>query len=210
MNLATTTLIMLVAPSAIGKSTIMNCLIAMDSRFSRVRSFTTRAPRPNDELGHYIYLTREELADKVASDEVVSQTTYPTTGEIYGTLHESYRSDICILDTLANSVAEYRALPFQQTITISATTTPEQWRQQLIARYPKSSPERHRRLDEARLSIEWSLADTATHWLINNGSIEDAAAAVITIINGMSDEIVGYSSGRDYAHQCLAMIDALY
>ena len=47
-NLQDKKLVMLVAPSAMGKSTIVHEVLACDARFGRVRSFTTRPPRADD------------------------------------------------------------------------------------------------------------------------------------------------------------------
>ncbi len=193
---------MLVAPSAMGKSTIMNEVVRMDSRFSRVRSFTTRPPRDNDEPGHYIYLTVEELTAHRTAGDVVTEVTFPTTGQTYGTLTSSFTGEYCLLDTLANSVDEYRALPFKQTMTIGVTAPLDQWRKYFLARYPSESPEALKRLEEAKLSIRWSLADPETKWLVNDNTPAIAAARLIDLTtSNTSDE------GQLHAHAILECID---
>ncbi len=162
------TLVMLVGPTSIGKSTLMNAVVALDARFSRVRSFTTRPPRANDESGHYFYLTEQDRMAKAASGAVITDVIYPTTGHHYGTLPESYGSAFNLLDTLANSVNVYRELPFSRTITVSLTADPDAWERWLDTRYPTHGPERTKRLQEAVLSMEWSLAQAEHHaWLVN-------------------------------------------
>lgn len=203
-TLATKALVMLVAPSAMGKSTIMNEVVRLDSRFARVRSFTTRLPRANDEPGQYIYLTKDKLVKERSHGVVVSETTFPTTGQTYGTLCTSYSGDFCLLDTLANSVDEYRSLPFQATKTISLTAEPEQWREWFVDRFPDSgSYDAVKRLEEARLSIEWSLADPETTWLVNGDSPAVVADRLVHLALG---DIPSDPSGPDCARGVLQLI----
>ncbi len=179
------TLVMLVAPSAMGKSTILQTVVSSSNDCERVRGFTTRQPRANDLSDQFFYLTKEELASKKAAGEVMTEVIFPTTGESYGTLSESYSGSYCVLETLANSVAMYRALPFKQTFTLSLTTTPERWQRWFHERYPEMNAEAKKRLQEAVLSIEWSLSQTDNHmWLVNDGTPDEVAARLLAIVGG--------------------------
>lgn len=202
--LDTRTLIMLVAPTAMGKSTIMNIAVEFDSHFTRVRSFTTRPHRTNDEMGQYIYLTDAELVRERSNGTVVTETTFPTTGYTYGTLYSSYLGEFCLLDTLANSVAEYRALPFRRTLTVSLTAAPEDWRAWFISRYPERSDMAVKRLEEAKLSIAWSLEDPETTWLVNDSTPEAAAAKLLQLTHGT---IASDPTGPDCARRVLEAIE---
>ena len=193
---------MLVGPSCIGKSTIMNEVVRLDERFSRVRSFTTRSPRTNDEPGHYFYLTADELEVKQANGEVISSVMFPTSGQTYGTLTSSYTSEYCLLDTLANSVEVYRNLPFANTIAVSVTTSAELWQKRFTGRYPKPSDEATKRLEEARLSINWSLNDTKTLWLVNRDSPKESATNLLQIIESGT-------ATRDAAANVHAMLELI-
>lgn len=173
---------MIVGPSAIGKSTLMNEVVQQHSEFGRTTGFTTRNPRPNDEPGQYRYLTKSEVEKKIAEKSLVQYAVFPTTGQIYGTEAIDYPSNYNLKDILANAVADFRALPFKQTITISLTTSPKEWQRWFLARYPEPSEEAEQRLQEAKLSIEWSLHDSETHWLNNSQNhIADAASQLINI-----------------------------
>lgn len=164
-SLADKTLVMVVGPSSVGKSTLMNEVVRLDSTFGRVKSFTTRPPRSNDEAGQYFYLTPDELAGR---SDVITDVVYPTTGFHYGTIPESYAHSHNLLDTLAHSVKDYRALPFARTVTISLTTEPEAWKGWLIQRFPNGGNDMCKRLEEAVQSISWSLSQTHDHyWLVN-------------------------------------------
>lgn len=184
-DLATTTLVMVVGPSSIGKSTLMNEVTKLDPRFGRVKSFTTRPPRPNDEPGQYIYLTNEELSQRADLGKAITDVIYPTTGYHYGTVAESFSNSINLLDTLAHSVAEYRKLPFARTITISLTTEPEAWSEWLRQRFPNGGSDYVKRLEEAISSMTWSLAQTSDHhWLVNRpNTLTQTAGQLIELID---------------------------
>lgn len=201
--LSTRTLIMLVAPTAMGKSTIMNAAVELDHRFARVRSFTTRPHRSNDEAGQYIYLSDTELVRERSDGTVVTETTFPSTGYTYGTLYTSYAGDYCLLDTLANSVAEYRALPFRRTLTVSLSASADNWCAWFVSRYPERSDMAVKRLEEAELSIAWSLEDTETTWLVNDGTPEEVAAKLVGLTR---DTVPSDPQGPEYARQVLERI----
>lgn len=163
------TLVMIVGPTAVGKSSLMNQVVALDSEFGRVSGFTTREPRENDEPGLYRYLTSAAARQLIEQGEVVQFAIHPTTGDIYGTQPQDYPRRFNLLDTLSTVVAGMQSLPFKNVVTISLTTPAAAWRNWLLERYPEPSEERTKRLQEARQSIEWSMAQTSQHfWLVNH------------------------------------------
>lgn len=175
-------LVMLVGPSGIGKSTLMNETVRQSSAFGRVTGFTTRTQRPNDEPGMYRYYTKEEARQKAAAGRLIQHAEFPTTGHIYGTEPHDYPARYNLKDVLANAVGEFRQLPFVDTITVSLTASAEQWRAWFLNRYPRPSDEALKRLEEARLSINWCLADSRTYWLTNSeGNIARTATQLIEI-----------------------------
>lgn len=177
------TLIMLIGPSAIGKSTLMNKIIQLHPEFGRVTGFTTRSPRPNDEPGQYRYLSEKEVEQKIARNELVQYATFPITRQIYGTEIIDYHAVYNIKDILANAVPDFRALPFKKTIAISLTAPASQWREWFLSRYPVPSEEAKKRLEEAKLSINWSLNDPDTYWLENStDQLTNTAQKLIDIV----------------------------
>lgn len=182
-DLSAKTLVMLVGPSCIGKSTLMNEVVRLNSEFGRVTGFTTRAPRPNDEPGQYRYYSNDEVEQKAAEGELVQSATSPTTGVIYGTEPQDYPAAYNLKDILANAVGDFRTLPFAQTVTISLTAPAEQWHGWFLSRYPEKSDEAIWRLEEAKLSINSSLDDPETYWLENPAEqIPETVAALINIV----------------------------
>lgn len=201
MSLTGKTLIMLVAPSAMGKSTIMQAATLLDPDFSYVRSFTTRPPRSGEET--YTFLNTAQAQSLHAKGEAITYAIFPTTGYIYGTTAESYQSKYNLLDTLASSVDQYRALQFEKTVTITLTAPIERWRTWFLARYPIETDEAHKRLEEAKLSINWSLNDPETAWLVNDDTPEKVAMRLIAISRG---EIVS-DDGKEAARAILNLIE---
>lgn len=174
---------MLIGPSAIGKSTLMNKIIQLHPEFGRVTGFTTRSPRPNDEPGQYRYLSKQAARQKVADKRLIQYAISPTTGQIYGSEVDDYPAYYNLLDTLSNVVEELRKLPFKKTIAISLTAPPNQWREWFLSRYPAPSEEAKKRLEEAKLSINWSLNDPDTYWLENStDQLTNTAQKLIDIV----------------------------
>lgn len=175
-------LVMIVGPSAIGKSTLMNEVVAQDDDFSYVRSFTTRSKRPGEQ-SHYDFIDREVALHLRDSGEATTFFEHPTTGDMYGTTTASFPTRYNLLDTLSISVAGYRELPFEHTVTISLTATPEQWREWFLSRYPVENTEATKRLEEATLSIDWSLHDPETYWIENPADkIPETATKLIDLV----------------------------
>lgn len=201
------TLIMLISPSAMGKSTIVATTAAADRRFGRVKGFTTRLPRDNDMPNQFFYFTDEELAKRREAGEIITEITYPETNLTYGTIHDSFHSEYCLLETMSNSVQTYRDLPFKKTIAVTITSPADVWKQRFEERYPLPDQNAKRRLDEARLSMHWSLAQVSDHyWLVNTGTPEEIA-------NELAAISLGRSKGRDgstYARECLDITRSIW
>jgi hypothetical protein len=160
----------------------MHAAAKLDGRFSYVRSFTTR-PNRDGPRTTYRHISDDEATAIKSAGSAVTYFKHPTTGYVYGTEPQSYSTDYNLLDTLSATVERYRQLPFKRTLAISLTTDPDAWEAWLLARYPKPSPERKNRLQEAVQSIEWSLAQAASHnWIVNQpGHPEVAARALVSI-----------------------------
>ena len=77
-------LLMLVAVSGTGKSSIAKALIAQNEKLSLSVSHTTRAPRPGELDGReYHFVDRDEFESLIESDGLVEWAEY--VGNCYGT-----------------------------------------------------------------------------------------------------------------------------
>ncbi len=208
MTVSTTdkSFVMIVGPVAIGKSTIMNRVVQLDHRFGRVSGFTTRDPRPNDEPGMYRYITPEAFNVMEHTSSIVQYVIHPTTGAVYGTELHDYSKEYNLLDMLAGEVEPSMKLPFRDHIAMTVYTQPDAWLRWLTARYPDKSVERDKRLEEANLSVEWSLKQKNHYWIYNDPtSIDVAAHMVINASRGDARSI----TPPDEAHAMLAVAKSL-
>ena len=207
--IASKTLVMIVAPAAMGKSYIISRTTALDPQITQTISFSTRDPRSGDE-GNMRTIPRDEqhvssLLDLVEAGQVVNYAIFPTTGMLYGTDLSSYPGEISLMATLANSVDTLRRTGFGRAITVGLIAPPATWRAWFDARFPVSTPEKTARLQEALLSISWLLNDSDTRWLINRDGEADAVAReLIPLIQGTEAPL--NEQALAYAHELRALI----
>lgn len=77
-------LLVVSAPSAGGKGTILKELFQQDPNLRMSVSATTRKPRPGEEHGkHYYFVTREEFQEMVDDGNMLEYAEY--VGNCYGT-----------------------------------------------------------------------------------------------------------------------------
>ena len=75
--------VVLAGPSAVGKTTVMKRIIEKDSRFSYVRSQTTREKRQDGNDGEYTYVSEIEFLRSIENGEMLEYTNFA--GNYYGT-----------------------------------------------------------------------------------------------------------------------------
>ena len=76
-------ILILVGPSAVGKTTVANELVKSYGYFSFIRSLTTRPPRGDGHDDEYLYTTREGFLREIECGGVLEHTEYE--GTLYGT-----------------------------------------------------------------------------------------------------------------------------
>lgn len=76
-------LLVVAGPSGCGKTAVTHLLARKDSRFTFLRSATTRRPRGDGNDGEYLYLTKEAFESLREQGGFVESTEY--NGELYGT-----------------------------------------------------------------------------------------------------------------------------
>jgi ribonuclease HI len=186
-------LIMVVAPAAVGKTTVMDRAVQLNDEFARVPIFSTREPRPDDEPGMFRLSPHEDnhvaqLLDKFETRQVVQYAIHPTQGTIYGTEARDYPARYNLLATLSTVVDGLRKLPFEQTHTIGLITDSAHWQKWFNDRYPANHPERGKRAREAVQSLEWLLSDQETLWLYNRpDELDETAQDLIDIVQGTTE-----------------------
>lgn len=206
--------IMLVGPTAMGKSTLMNKMVELDSEFARVSGFTTRPKRSNDEPGLYDYIPHTDdgiqsiLTEKEAG-RLVQYAIFPTTGYVYGTHLKDYPAKYNLKDTLSNVAGSLAELPFHTTHIVGIVTTPEAWRKWLSVRFTPEDPDFLKRINEAIQSLEWLLAQPAgvVKWVYNRpDNVETSANELIAIAKEERTASIDYPQ---YARDLLDMAKSL-
>ena len=215
--LGTKCLVLVVGPAGTGKSTIMSELANRDSRFSRVGGPVTRPRRPDDEPGLYRYLphteqTLKRLLAKARASELVQYAVHPTTGRVYATELEDYAGEYNCKDVLGHAVSVFRNLPVKTSYTFSLVCEPKQWRRRLRNRYPDSTdPDLQKRVNEARLNLEWSLMDNETVWVRNNdGELDQAVTLIRDYTTGAAEpDSANQRQLRALAEQMLTSVNSV-
>lgn len=210
-TLAGKALLMIVAPPAIGKTTIMRHVAEINQNFGRVSVFTTREQREDDEpsLVRTVPNTVEGtglILQKIINQELVQFAIHPTQQTIYGTEASDYSAQNNLLATLSGAVTSLRELPFRKTMTIGLMAESSSYEQWFTERYPKDTSERQKRAQEAVLSLTWLLEqpDNEIMWLINrNNQLDQTAQALIQQSAGNIDSD---ERGRHLAECCITMV----
>ena len=205
-------LVMLVGPSAIGKSTIMNTAVQCDPRFARVSGFTSRSARPNDEPRLYRYIASNDDFAKLESDihqhQLIQYAVSPVKDVIYGTALNDYPGEFNMIDTFYSAVEQYRTLGFKDVHTIALVADADEWRTWFQNRWQRGAPEVASRLQEARQSLEWSVAHQDTLIFIQNKAGEQERVAR-ELIGVSLDQKVHQQLNATLAKNMLGAIDAM-
>lgn len=207
-QIADKTLIMVIAPTSMGKTYVMNKVIELNDDFARVTVLTTRDPRPDDRgMFRYYQRTNEDfdrLLRKIERRELVQYAIFPSSGQVYGSEPQDFPARFNLLATLSNSVEQLEHVGFTRTIPIGLITYPKVWMEWFDARYTDRKADRPARLREALQSLDW-LLDHDVRWLINEpGRVNSVAKKLIAIAEkSTGDED---AKARTYARQLRAHI----
>jgi hypothetical protein len=208
-ELGSRSLIMLVAPAAMGKTYLMHALAEADERFGMSTTVSTRSPRPDDDPAMFRLLDHTDanlnyLLDKVDEGKMVQYAIHPSEGTFYGSELDDHPHRYNMLATLSGAVSQLQAVGFGRTTLVGLTSRPEVWQQWFGARYPIGSPKRLGRLSEAEKSYRDLLARDDVNWVINHpGEVELTVDAVINLAEGKPHE----DEARAYAVRTLQQID---
>lgn len=174
-----------------GKSTLAEELLKMDSRFSFLRSVTTRAPRGDGRDGEYLYLSREEFQAAVSRGEILEHTEYA--GTLYGTprsevvrVTEAGRIPLLILDLEGvRSLSNAKGIGVAAIYVYDALSVMDN---RLYERFLRGSDKEENRLKyESRLSANLydygritEYKDYFYAFVKNSGSISEVAARILS------------------------------
>lgn len=176
---------------AVGKTTLIETIARNHDSYSEVMSFTTRPTRGHGDNYRFLvhgHDTLAELATKAERGELVNMAVHPTTGYVYGTEAEDYKTQNCMLATTSKSYESDKNLPFASVKAVVVVAQPKAWIERISKRV--STPEeRKARIREAQLSLEWSLDQSDVMYVDNtSSSIVATTDAVVNFLEEFSPE----------------------
>lgn len=177
-------LLMIIGPSGVGKSRIINEL-----GVPYVPSDTTRPIRPGEQDGVDMYFLsdHQQILSDVRDGKFVQVAVGPG-GDFYATRASSYpASGWATMPVVADVVPTFRGLGF--TRTLSAFIVPptfEEWMRRMQI-HKLSGDQLAKRLDEAQRSLTFALNDNQMHFILND-IVEDAAAQIKELVAGQTNE----------------------
>lgn len=190
--LQNTTLVSIIGPFTVGKTTAMREIGLKDKDFSRVHGFTTRPIRSDETIDTYRFLPHTEaglqrILDLLRAGKLVQVAVHPSTGYVYGTDTKDFRNKYSILATLSNVMEDLRSLPFGGVREIGMVTSPVDW-QGRVRNLPEVIGDKDikKRMSEAIISLEWLIKQgNKQAWVVNdNGHLDEVVEEIIGISKG--------------------------
>jgi hypothetical protein len=184
--LAQKTVIAFVAPTAVGKSTIIQRVVERGgSDFSESYSVVTRPRRADDPAG-YKTQTEGYTIEKVTQMIHDNQMTHYVinSDNIYGSLPSSFPAQYNLLPCVPHILGMVSRAGFKAVHILYIVCSVQQWSQQLTER--QNLPTYGARLHEAVQSLEWALDHRDTVSFVTNKAreLDQTADIVIDLIEG--------------------------
>lgn len=162
--------VIVVGPTGVGKTTLINAALKRDPTFKLIISDMSRASRPGERDGiDANFRTRQEILARKARREYVNTTEGLNGADVYATPPESFPvQGVGIMPLFAEVVPEFRVLPFGSFKTVFILPTNwDVWQERLEQR--QFTPEqRHSRLLEGVRSLEFAVRDPETILIVND------------------------------------------
>ncbi|HEX8182668.1 MAG TPA: hypothetical protein VF575_03640 [Candidatus Saccharimonadales bacterium] len=204
-------LVAMVAPFAVGKSTISKTICDIDTDFSRVRCFTTRSIRPTEGEDAYDFRGNStdalrKIATEIKEGQIVQYVVHPTTGDVYGSHADQYATRYCLLEALPGSIPQLEDLPFKSLAKICLAVEPGVWKERVQERLIIGDEDNiKKRLQEGISNIEWALGQNDVS-LIDNSTANpyDCARAVV---DSVVDENQTYDNRSDVRKTAVRLLN---
>ncbi|RPA96657.1 guanylate kinase [Choiromyces venosus 120613-1] len=173
--------IVLSAPSGTGKSTLLSRLFAAHpDKFGFSVSHTTRAPRAGESSGaDYHFVTVPEFESLIADDAFIEHARF--NDNYYGTSIAAVRTvaekgRVCVLDIEMEGVKQVKKTDLGAKFVFLKPPSLEVLRKRLEGRGTESGESLRRRLEAARLELEFAEVPGAHDKIIVNDDLDKAYA----------------------------------
>lgn len=176
-------LLMVVGPSGVGKTTLINELSLV-----HVLSDNSRPPREGEQEGVDFYFRNdyEQVVKEIQGGRFV-QVVVDSGGDLKATKATSYpdEGDV-VMAVLADAVPTFRSLGFARTITAFITPPSyEEWMRRM-KQHELKGEELARRLSEAKRSFSFALNDEQTHFIFSK-DVPTAVAQLNDLLSGKTN-----------------------
>lgn len=182
------TLVIVVGPSSVGKTTLMAAAVRQTASVHLVLSDTSRAPRPGEQDGVDYYFRSIQEMTALMDQRAFVQIAPIVSGDLYASRPESYGAagEIAMMAVWVDAVEQFRQLPFSELRTIFVTPPNfTEWQRRLGIR--NFSPEQRAvRFAEARRSFEFAIRDQYLKLVIND-DLRLASQDFMQLIHGQTN-----------------------
>lgn len=185
-RMAEKSLVALIGPSAVGKSTVACEVIHQGGdAFSEAYSSVTRPRRADDPAGYQTAdegFTIQRALELIRQREVTNYAIHPS-GNIYATLPENFPATYNLLPLLPGSFAAMQKAGLKAVHAVYIVTSVQALERQLADR--EGDPSFGARLHEGIRSLEWGLANKNQLSFIENihGQPSVAAARIMALLS---------------------------
>jgi guanylate kinase len=177
-------LIGVVGPTAVGKSTLVKKAKELESSLHIVLSTVSRLPRPGEQDGvDYHFRSRDEMLAKIEQRAFV-QVPPSLLGDLYATAPEDYAAQgTSVLALLAETVPTLRALPFRENRTVFVLPPDYEAWQERVAHHNFTPEQLQKRLAEAVQSLDFACNSHDILFILND-DLAVAAEEFVDIVHG--------------------------
>jgi guanylate kinase len=174
-------LVAVVGPTAVGKSTLIMAAMAREPRLRLVLSHFSRAPRAGERQGVDGYFDNRAVMERRVAEGGYVQVAPSVFGDLYATAPEDYdQRGVMIMPIIAQAMPSFRALPFKVVRSIFVVP-PDYASWETRLKQHGFTPERlPSRLAEAERSLIYGLEDEPTQLIIND-SLDVATEDLLTL-----------------------------
>jgi guanylate kinase len=197
-QISSKTLTVLVAPSAVGKSTIITEVLRLCKErgidAGEVGTLTTRKRRSASDPANYRTadegITHEWMIDQISDKNLVNWSLSPT-GDLYGTSADSFANAYNFLPVLPSSIPMLERAGFKEFHIVYITAPAVQWAERLDERRNDSTFAG--RVHEAVSSLEFARHHIDSLHVVNNETTLQNGHPQPT---GAAEQIIGIATGE--------------
>jgi guanylate kinase len=190
-KLAAYSILLVTAPTGLGKSTVIEKMLQLDSSLSEVGTNTTRQGRPGIDPPNYrADQLFADLLSQIEQGEITQYTIHSGTHHIYAATLDSYPTKRLVLPTLTTAIEQIDGVGFGEVIKVGLLAPGNEWQDRLVER--RSDASFPARLKEARECVRWlkKQLSQGLHFVANSdGQADIAAQTMLNIFDNKNEQL---------------------